>query len=71
MSGKRSKQLREQARLAAMDGSVIKSHEYKRLKRSYKNPHYAPVVVWHPTKPGIKFTGKEVLKRMAEKKKAA
>lgn len=71
MSGKRSKQLMEQARLAAMDGSVIKSHEYKRLKKLYINPHYAPVTVLFPSKPWVKFTGKENLKRLTEKKNAA
>lgn len=69
MSGKRAKKLKAQARKNAMDGSVIGAYEYKRLKKSYKNPHYAPVVVLHPSKPGEKFTGKEILKRIAEEKK--
>lgn len=57
MSGKRAKKLMEEARKKAMDGLVIKSHEYKRLKKTYTNPSYAPVVVLFPTKPGLKFTG--------------
>lgn len=71
MSGKRAKQLREQARIASLDGSVIGSHEYRRLKRSYHNPHYALVVILHPSPPGLQFTGPYRLLRMKKKKDAA
>lgn len=63
MSGKRAKALSEQARIASLDGSVIKSVEYKRLKKSYTNPHYAPNVLLYPTAPDIKFRGEEVKER--------
>lgn len=56
MSGKRAKALMEEARLKSLDGSVVKSHEYNRLKKTYINPSYSPVVVLHPTKPGLKFS---------------
>lgn len=63
MSGKRAKVLKEQARLASLDGSVVGSHEYKRLKKLHTNPHYGQVVVLYPTEPDIMFRGARVLER--------
>lgn len=58
MSGKRAKRIMEEARLASLDGSVIKSQEYHRLKKLYIHPQYAPVINWHPTKPGKEIAAK-------------
>lgn len=63
MSGKRSKKLMELARIASLDGSVVKSYEYKRLKKVYKNPHYARHVSLESTEPGFLFSGGVVLER--------
>lgn len=63
MRGKRAKQLNEQARLASLDGSVIKSKEYKRLKKKYNNPHYATVVNYESGEPMAKFHGEAVKER--------
>lgn len=68
MSGKRSLALKREARRRAMDGSVVASYEYKKIKKQYVHPSYAAVVVLFPTAPGIKFIGKENLKRLAEEK---
>lgn len=58
MRKSRVRQLKEQARKNGMDGSVVIAHEYKRLKKSYNNPHYAPVTVHNPQPPGFSFLGK-------------
>lgn len=42
---------------------------YRARKKKHNNLHHATNVVSHPTKPGIKFTGKENLKRLSDKKK--
>jgi hypothetical protein len=46
-----------------MNGKVISNVEYKKLKRSYNNPAYAPVTNRFPTKPDFKFSGKAKLLR--------
>lgn len=63
MRGKRAKILMEKARMASLDGSVIKSEEYKRLKKKHVHPHYAPVTVLYPTLPDVKFKGESVILR--------
>lgn len=57
MGSKRAKLLKQEARNTAMNGKVASNTEYKRLKRSYNHPSYAPVVNLHPTKPDVKFNG--------------
>lgn len=60
MRAKRAKLLKEKARLASLDGSVIGSREYKRLKKLHTNPHYGQVVVLYPTEPMFMFHGEAV-----------
>lgn len=59
MRSVRARRLKEQARINGRDGSVVISHEYKRLKKSYIHPTCAPVVVAHPTKPGAEIDKKK------------
>lgn len=68
MRGTRARKLKQQARMAAKDGSVIASHEYKRLKKSYNNPSYAPVVVMYPTSPGTEIAAKRKKETLDKKK---
>lgn len=63
MRSKRAKLLRQEARNRAMNGKVISNVEYKKLKRSYNNKTYAPVVVQHPSKPDVKFSAQANLER--------
>lgn len=70
MRGKRAKAIMAQARVAALDGSVVKSHEYKRLKKLHNNPHYAPVKVLYPTRPGKEIREKRIAEVKAKNKTA-
>lgn len=72
MNGRRVKAIMEQARIAAMDGSVIKSHEYKRLKKMYVHPTYAPVTRTSGVNgnPMQMFTGAGVIYRKLNGQKA-
>lgn len=69
MSGKRAKALKREARRRAMDGSVVASYEYKKIKKQYVHPSYSPVTVLHPSQPGIKFSMKEKMIPLAVKSK--
>lgn len=59
----RVRKLKQEAFENGRDGSVVVSHEYKRLKKLYVNPHYARHTSLDSTNPEAQFLGKGVLMR--------